>query len=98
MLRSKHVAPRGRLIITISFNYDVIEVLSFIIIGDARRTQAGIPYSSNYIDKFYNIAIIPFANHLVMYKFSAYVYEVDSHNKSKQSDLALEKFWVTHCG
>ena len=24
--------------------------------------------------------------------------EVDSHNKLKQSDLALEKWWVTQCG
>ena len=24
--------------------------------------------------------------------------EVDSHNKSRQSDLALEKWWVTQCG
>ena len=24
--------------------------------------------------------------------------EVDSHNKSRQSDLALEKWWVTKCG
>ena len=24
--------------------------------------------------------------------------EVDSHNKSRQSDLVLEKWWVTQCG
>ena len=24
--------------------------------------------------------------------------EVDSHNKSRQSDLALEKWWVNQCG
>ena len=24
--------------------------------------------------------------------------EVDSHNKSRKSDLALEKWWVTKCG
>ena len=29
--------------------------------------------------------------------FSA-VNEVDSHNKSRLYDLALEKFWVTQCG
>ena len=29
--------------------------------------------------------------------FSA-VNEVDSHNKSAQSDLELEKLWVTQCG
>ena len=30
--------------------------------------------------------------------FLGSVNEVESHNKSRQSDLALEKFWVTQCG
>ena len=30
--------------------------------------------------------------------FFGYVDEVDSHNKSSQSYLALETFWVTQCG
>ena len=33
-----------------------------------------------------------------MYKFFGSVNDVDTHNKSRQSDLALEKFWVTQCG
>ena len=33
-----------------------------------------------------------------MSKFFGSVNEVDSHKKSRQSDLALEKFWVTHRG
>ena len=33
-----------------------------------------------------------------MSKFFGYVNDVDSHTKSSQYDLALEKFWVTKCG
>ena len=33
-----------------------------------------------------------------MYKLFGSVNEVDSHNKSRQSDLVLDKFWVTQCG
>ena len=33
-----------------------------------------------------------------MYKFFGAVNEVESHNNSRQSDLALENFWVTQCG
>ena len=33
-----------------------------------------------------------------MSKFFGSVNEVDSENKSRQSDLALEKFWLTQCG
>ena len=32
-----------------------------------------------------------------MSKLFGSVNEVDSHNKSRQLDLALEKFWVTQC-
>ena len=32
-----------------------------------------------------------------MYKLLGYVNEVDSHNKSRLSDFALEKFWITQC-
>ena len=33
-----------------------------------------------------------------MSKFFGSVNEFDSHNKLRQSNLALEKFWVTQCG
>ena len=33
-----------------------------------------------------------------MSKFYGSVNEVDSHNKLRQSDIALKKFWVTQCG
>ena len=33
-----------------------------------------------------------------MYKFFGYVNEVESHNKSRQYDLALETFWATQYG
>ena len=33
-----------------------------------------------------------------MSKCFGLVNEVDSHNKSHQLDLALDKFWVTKCG
>ena len=51
-----------------------------------------------YPDQFTNITIRPVALPLVVSKFFGVVKEVDSHNKSRQSYLALEKFWVTQCG
>ena len=61
-------------------------------------TTLGIPYLSNYPDQFSNVSIRPVARPLLMSKFFGLVNEVDSHNKSLQLDLALEKFWVTQCG
>ena len=33
-----------------------------------------------------------------MPKFFGYVNKIEYHNKYRQSDLALEKYWVTQCG
>ena len=55
----------------------------------------GIPYLSKYPDQFSNVSIRPVARPLLMSKCFGSVNEVDSHNKSRQSDLALERFWVT---
>ena len=33
-----------------------------------------------------------------MYKLFGAVNKVDSHNKSRQAYMTLDKFWVTQCG
>ena len=62
------------------------------------RTTLGIYYLSNYTEQFSNVSIRPVDHTLLMSKFFGSVNEVDSHNKSHQSDLVLEKFWVVQCG
>ena len=47
---------------------------------------------------FLNVSICPIYRPLVIYKFFGSVNEVVSQNKSRQSDLDPEKFWVTQCG
>ena len=50
-----------------------------------------------YSGQFANVAILPVANPLVISNLYGYIHEVDSHKKSKHSDLALNEFWVTQC-
>ena len=96
MLRSKPIVPGDRPLIAIGYKYNARKFLSFIVIYNAGRTKTGIPYLSKYTGKFNNIAIHLVACPLVISKkYSAN--EVDSHNKSRQSYLALEKWWVTQC-
>ena len=47
-----------------------------------------------------NLLMFPFALFLVplLCQKNSAVNEVNSHNKSRQSDLALEKWWFTQCG
>ena len=88
--------PGDRPLIAIGYKYKTRKVLSFIITYNVGSTKTGIPYLSKYPDQFTNFAVRPVDRPLVMSKKSA-VNEVDSHNKSRQSDLALEKWWVTQC-
>ena len=79
-------------LIAIGYKYNAQKVLSFIVTDKSGSTKTGIPYLSKYPDQFTNIAICPVARPLVMPKKNSAVNEVDSNNKSRQSDLALEKW------
>ena len=52
-----------------------------------------------YLNILTNLLMFPFALLLVplLCQKKSAVNEVDSHNKSRQSDLALEKWWFTQC-
>ena len=89
---------RGRPPIAIGYKYNARKVLSFIVTDNAGSTKTGISYLSKYPDQSTNVAIRPVARPIVMSKQFSAVNEVDSHNKSRRSDLALEKWWVTQCG
>ena len=97
MLRNKPMVPGDRPLIAIGYKYNARKVLYFIVTDNAWSTNTVITYLSKYPDQYNNVAICPVARPLVMSKKSA-VNEVDSHNKSRQSDLSLEKWWVTQCG
>ena len=89
VLRSKPVVPGGRTLIAIGYNYNAQKVLYFIVTDTAGSTKTGIPYLSKYPDQFANVSIRPVARPVVMSKNISVVNEVDSHNKSRQSDFSL---------
>ena len=91
------MVPGGRPLIAIGYNYNLWKVIYFIVIEFVRTTNSGPPYLSKYTDQFSNFSICPVSRPLVMYKFFGSVNDVESHNKSRWSDLALEKFWVSQC-
>ena len=84
--------------VSIGYKYNAQKVFSFIVAEDAGRTKVGLPYLSKYSYQFSKVSILPLTLPLVVYKFFGSINEFGSHKKSKQSDLALEKFWVTRCG
>ena len=92
------MVPKRRPLIAIGYTYNVRKVLSFIITENPGSTQAGPTYLSKYTNQFSNVSICSFDLLLVMYNFFGSVNGFDSPKKSRQSDLALEKFWVTQYG
>ena len=85
------MVPGGRPLIVIGYKYNARKVLSFIVMDNAGITKTGIPYLSKYPNQFTTVDIRPVARPLVMSKKKYALNEVDYHNKSRQSDLALEK-------
>ena len=97
MLRRKPMVPGYRPLIVIGYKYNARKVIYFIVTYNAGNTKTGIPYLYKYPEKFTNVAISLLLVSLLCQKKSA-VNEVESHKKSIQCDLALEKWWVTKCG
>ena len=81
--------PGDRPLISIGYKYNVWKVLYFIVTDNSGSTKTGITYLSKYPDQFTNVVILPDARPLVMSKIISSVNEFDSHNNSRQSDLAL---------
>ena len=98
VLRSKPMVTGEMTLIAIGYKYNSRKVILVVATEGTGSTTLGIPYLSKYPDQFYNASICPVASPHIMYKFFGSVNGVESHNKSRQSDIALEKFWVTQCG
>ena len=97
MLKSKPMLPVQRQLTYIGQKYNAHKFLSFIVTDNAGITQADIPYLSQHLDQFPNVANHPVNHPLVMHKSFGYINVADFHNKSGHSGLALEKFCVTQC-
>ena len=97
MLKRKSTVLGGRPLVSVGYKYNMWKVISFIATEDAGSAKAGIPYLSEYSGLFANVFICPIARPLAMFKFFGSVNEVESHKKSIQSYLALEKYWVAQC-
>ena len=69
VLRSKHIVPGGRPLISIGYKYNAQKVLSFIVTDNTGRTQVGPTYLYKCLNQFNNFYIRLVARPLVMSKF-----------------------------
>ena len=88
------MVPGYILLIYIGYKYTMQKILSFVASEDGGITNYGITYLSKYPYPFSNVAIRRVDNPLVMNKLFGFGNYVEPHNKSRQSDLVMEKYRV----
>ena len=92
------IFPGERPLLAIGYNYNSRKVLGFIATEGARSTEPGDPYLSRFLDIYSNVSVRPFVfPHLLGRYFNA-CNAIDNHNRMRQSDLLLDKYWVTQSG
>ena len=90
MLKRKSTVTRNMPLIAIDYKYSTRKVIYFIYTEDTGRKKDCIPYLYKYHDQFDNVAISPVACNIFMSELFVSVNEVESHKKSRHSDLVLE--------
>ena len=90
--------PVDRPLMAIGYKYNSSKVLGFIATEIYGSTEPGYPYSSCFHDIYSNVSVRPIVYlHLLVMYFNAFN-EIDNINRIQQSDLALEKYWLTQGG
>ena len=75
-----------------------MKFLLFMSTKGARITEPGDPYLSRFPEIYSNVSVCPIVRtHFLGSYFNA-CNAIDNHNIMRQSDLAIDKYWVTHCG
>ena len=63
-----------------------------------RSTEADVPSLSCYPPNYSNISIQHVIFHLKIERYYIVCNEIYKHNRMRQSDLAVDKYWVTYSG
>ena len=97
-LKSTPIFPGERPLLAIGYKYNSRKVLGFIATEGAGSTEPGDPYLSSFPDIYSNVSVRPVVHpHLLVRYFNA-CNAIDNHNRMRQSDTLLEKYWVTQSG
>ena len=98
VMKSTPRVPVGRPLMDIGYNYNSRKVLGCISTEGAGSTEPGDPYLSRFPDIYSNIYVrLVVRTHLIGRYFNA-CNTIYNHNRMRQSDLFLEKYWLTQSG
>ena len=90
--------PFGRPLLAIGYKYNSRKVIGFIATEGAGSTELGDPYLSCFHDIYYNVSVRPVVRPHFMGRNLNACNAIENQNRMRQSDLFLEKYWVTQSG
>ena len=88
----------GRLILSIGYKYNSSKVLGFIATEGGRSTESGNPYLSCFSYIHYTVSVSLVVCPHLLGRYLNVCNAIDNHNSMRQSELELDKYWVTHRG
>ena len=98
VMNSNPRVPSGIPLLDIGYNYNSRKVLGFIATEGYGSTEPGDLHLSPFPDIYSNVSVRPVVfPHLLGRYFNA-CNALENHNRMPQSDMALEKYWITQSG
>ena len=82
-------------LIAIGYRYSTRTTLCFVATKNAGSTRAKEPYEMKFTDDFGNVVAREVERPEILSEFFKYSNKIDVHNQKRQSNLKLEKRWLT---
>ena len=98
VLKSTPIFPGETPLLAIGYRYNSRKFLWFIDTEGYGSTEPGDPHLSRFPNIYFNVSVrLVVPPHLLGRYFNA-CNAIDNHNRMRQSDLSLEKYWVSQSG
>ena len=98
VLKSTPIFPGERPLLAIGYKYSSRKVLGFIADELAGSTEPGDTYLSCFPYIYLNVSVFPVVLPHFLGRYFNACNAIDNQNRMRQSDLSLEKYWVTQSG
>ena len=98
VLKSTPIFPGEIPLLVIGYNYNYRKVLGFIASEGSGSTEPGDPYLSRFPEIYSIDPVYPVVRPRLLVRYFNACNAIDNQNRMQQSDLLLEKYWVTQSG
>ena len=98
IMKSTPRVPGYQPLMVIGYKNNSRKVLGFIATEGDGSTELGNPYLSRFPDMHYNVSIRPVVSPCLIDRYFNACNEIENQNGMRQSEIVLDKYWVTQSG